>query len=83
MDNQKEHLDYLFRSLQHHPSPYLIYELDGSLKWSNLAARYIFRMDNLKDLSMGMSSDFEEAIINGSTYLRLGTKILGERISIL
>ena len=34
---------------------------------------------NLKDLSMGMSSDFEEAIINGSTYLRLGTAILGER----
>ena len=34
---------------------------------------------NIKDLSMGMSSDFEQAIINGSTYLRLGTKILGER----
>ena len=34
---------------------------------------------NLKDLSMGMSSDFEQAIINGSTYLRLGTVILGER----
>ena len=34
---------------------------------------------NLKDLSMGMSSDFEQAIINSSTYLRLGTIILGER----
>ena len=34
---------------------------------------------NLKDLSMGMSSDFEQAITNGSTYLRLGTIILGER----
>ena len=34
---------------------------------------------NLKELSMGMSSDFEKAIINGSTYLRLGTAILGER----
>ena len=34
---------------------------------------------NLKQLSMGMSSDFEKAIINGSTYLRLGTAILGER----
>ena len=34
---------------------------------------------NLKDLSMGMSADFEQAIINGSTYLRLGTIILGER----
>ena len=34
---------------------------------------------NLKDLSMGMSSDFEAATINGSTYLRLGTAILGKR----
>ena len=34
---------------------------------------------NLKELSMGMSSDFEQAIINGSTYLRLGTIILGDR----
>ena len=34
---------------------------------------------NLKDLSMGMSSDFEQAIVNGSTYLRLGTIILGKR----
>ena len=34
---------------------------------------------NLKELSMGMSSDFEQAVMNGSTYLRLGTVILGER----
>ena len=34
---------------------------------------------NLKELSMGMSSDYEKAIINGSTYLRLGTAILGQR----
>ena len=34
---------------------------------------------NLKDLSMGMSSDFEQAILDGSTYLRLGTMILGKR----
>ena len=34
---------------------------------------------NLKELSMGMSSDFEEAILHGSTFLRLGTAILGER----
>lgn len=34
---------------------------------------------NLKDLSMGMSADFEDAVVNGSTFLRLGTKILGKR----
>jgi len=34
---------------------------------------------NLKELSMGMSSDFNNAVINGSTFLRLGTIIMGER----
>ena len=34
---------------------------------------------DLKNLSMGMSNDFEHAIINGSTFLRLGTIILGQR----
>ena len=37
---------------------------------------------NLYELSMGMSSDFENAILNGSTYLRLGTLIMGKRKSI-
>ena len=36
---------------------------------------------DLKDLSMGMSSDYEQAIVSGSTYLRLGTAIMGERKS--
>ena len=34
---------------------------------------------NLENFSMGMSSDYEDALLNGSTYLRLGTKIFGER----
>ena len=34
---------------------------------------------NLSDLSMGMSSDYEQAVHHGSTYLRLGTAIFGER----
>ena len=34
---------------------------------------------NLEDLSMCMSSDYEQEILSGSTYLRLGTIILGER----
>ena len=36
---------------------------------------------NLKDLSMGMSSDYGQAILSGSTYLRLGTAIMGKRNS--
>ena len=34
---------------------------------------------NLNDLSMGMSEDYDQAILNGSTYLRLGTAIFGPR----
>ena len=34
---------------------------------------------HLKELSMGMSLDYENAVVNGATYLRLGTAILGER----
>jgi len=35
----------------------------------------------LSELSMGMSSDYESAILSGASYLRLGTIILGERSS--
>ena len=34
---------------------------------------------NLNELSIGMSNDYEKAIINGSTFLRLGTAIFGDR----
>ena len=34
----------------------------------------------LPDCSMGMSGDWEEAIDSGSTWIRLGSKIFGERI---
>ena len=37
---------------------------------------------NLKELSMGMSSDYENAILNNSTFLRIGTLIMGNRNSI-
>lgn len=35
---------------------------------------------NLKYLSMGMSSDYKDAIKCGSTHVRIGTHIFGERI---
>lgn len=41
---------------------------------AKLAAR-----NGLSDLSMGMSSDFEEAIAFGATHIRVGSAIFGER----
>ena len=46
METDQE-LNYLTKSLQHHPSPYIIYELDGSIAWANIAANYIFNLDTL------------------------------------
>ena len=34
---------------------------------------------NLHELSMGMSSDYLEAVINDATYLRIGSSIFGKR----
>ena len=34
---------------------------------------------NLQELSMGMSSDYLEAIKNNATYIRVGSKIFGSR----
>jgi pyridoxal phosphate enzyme (YggS family) len=34
---------------------------------------------NLQDLSMGMSQDYLKAVENGSSYLRIGSKIFGHR----
>ena len=33
----------------------------------------------LKDLSMGMSADYIEAIKHGATFIRVGSSIFGER----
>jgi len=34
---------------------------------------------DLKELSMGMSSDYMDAVNHGSTYIRIGSKIFGNR----
>ena len=39
----------------------------------------IARRNNLKNLSMGMSGDFETAIMHGATHIRVGSAIFGAR----
>ena len=41
--------------------------------------RLLAKKNNLAQLSMGMSGDYVEAIKCGSTFLRVGSKIFGER----
>ena len=39
----------------------------------------IAKQNNLIHLSMGMSSDYEKAILIGATYIRIGTALFGNR----
>ena len=43
-------------------------------KMKNLKRKF-----NMKDLSMGMSSDYLEAIENNATFIRIGSSIFGQR----
>ena len=41
--------------------------------------RKIARRNDIPELSMGMSADYQEAIKQGATYVRVGSAIFGER----
>ena len=49
-------------------------ELFEEMKWHKIGGA------NLKHLSMGMSDDFEQAIAEGSTMVRIGSAIFGGKI---
>ena len=44
-----------------------------------LKMKSLSEKNNLKELSMGMSNDYIEAAKNSATYVRVGSKIMGER----
>lgn len=46
---------------------------------SFLLLKNLAKQLNIIDLSMGMSNDYREAIKGGSTYLRIGSDIFGNR----
>jgi uncharacterized pyridoxal phosphate-containing UPF0001 family protein len=53
------------------------YDEEPSLHFA-LLAKIAAKLD-LRELSMGMSSDFAKAITFGATYVRIGTAIFGAR----
>jgi len=50
---------------------------DGGLYFSRL--KDIAKKNKITELSMGMSSDYMDAIKNGSTFVRIGSSIFGDR----
>ncbi|MGR3364023.1 MAG: YggS family pyridoxal phosphate-dependent enzyme [Maritimibacter harenae] len=51
---------------------------EPSLHFALLAK--IAARNGIDDLSMGMSGDFEKAVAQGATYVRVGSAIFGERV---
>ena len=41
--------------------------------------KHFLKTDQVTELSMGMSGDYEIAVEEGSTMIRLGTKLFGKR----
>jgi pyridoxal phosphate enzyme (YggS family) len=46
---------------------------------AQIHARFLTKFPDAKNLSMGMSGDFESAITHGATHIRVGSSILGSR----
>ena len=47
--------------------------------FQEVKAKWFAQDDGFRELSMGMSHDYHEAIAEGSTLVRVGSKIFGER----
>ena len=47
--------------------------------FDELQTKYFPKQDTFKEISMGMSGDYQLAISNGSTMVRVGSKIFGGR----
>ena len=47
-----EQAQYLIKSLQHHPSPYIIYDKDSGVEWLNNSAQYIFNLNDDESISI-------------------------------
>ncbi len=47
--------------------------------FESLKSKYFVREESFKEISMGMSGDYEIAIEEGSTLVRVGSAIFGER----
>jgi uncharacterized pyridoxal phosphate-containing UPF0001 family protein len=48
--------------------------------FNEIKTTWFIHSDTFCELSMGMSHDYHEAIAAGSTLVRVGSKIFGERI---
>ena len=57
---EAEQAQYLIKSLQHHPSPYIIYDKDSGVEWLNNSAQYIFNLNDDESISIEPITDVKK-----------------------
>ena len=57
---EAEQAQYLIKSLQHHPSPYIIYDKDSGVEWLNNSAQYIFNLKDDESISIEPITDVKK-----------------------
>ena len=49
---EDQQAQYLIKSLQHHPSPYLILTKEAGVEWMNKSAQYVFDTTEISDIDI-------------------------------
>jgi uncharacterized pyridoxal phosphate-containing UPF0001 family protein len=62
------------------PSVEFVEQSRGFRKLASLFSKLVAEFDQFDTLSIGMSGDFEAAIAEGSTMIRIGNALFGARI---
>ena len=57
---EAEQAQYLIKSLQHHPSPYIIFDKNSGVEWLNNSAQYIFNLKDDESISIEPITDINK-----------------------
>lgn len=72
---EAEQAKYLIKSLQHHPSPYIIFDKSNGVEWLNNSAQYIFSLQNDESISIGNISSINKNSVKNEIASSFDTDI--------
>ena len=72
---EAEQAKYLIKSLQHHPSPYIIFDKSNGVEWLNNSAQYIFSLENDESISIGNISSINKNSVSNEIASSFDTDI--------
>ena len=72
---EAEQAQYLIKSLQHHPSPYIIFDKNTGVEWLNNSAQYIFNLKDDESISIEPITDINKNVIKSEIARSFDTDI--------